>query len=94
MTEVVHLAHGVVAYGGRPVLRGVSLRVDAGVIMVTHDQAEAMALANKIAVMSEGRIALRDSRLVTRVPGLSWVLDRSVTLDLRDIMFVVARRRG
>ena len=33
MTEVLRLAHGVVAYGGRPVLRDVSLRVDAGEVV-------------------------------------------------------------
>lgn len=33
MTEVVRIAHGVVAYGDRPVLRDVTLRVDAGEVV-------------------------------------------------------------
>ncbi len=77
--------------------RTMTLLLDrAGFDVVHHETAgnarTLRGIAYAVLVLRARKQRLFD--VVTRVPGLSWVLDRSVTLDLRDIMFVVARRRA
>ena len=76
-------------------------RVDAAVIMVTHDQAEAMTLADRIVVMSERRIQqigtpmeIYDrpaNRFVARFVGSPAMTMLPVSLEPADGKYAVAR---
>ncbi|WP_084112289.1 ABC transporter ATP-binding protein [Belnapia moabensis] len=72
-------------------LRALQRRIGAGFVMVTHDQAEALALADRIAVLEAGRLAQCGppaelyerpaTRFVARFLGAANVLEGKVGAD-------------
>lgn len=60
----------------RSELRALFGRVGAGVLIVTHDQREALALADRVAVMRAGQIVqVGAAREVFREPKTAWVAE-------------------